>query len=322
VYDPATGMFMNPDPYIQAPKDWLNYNRYSYCMGNPFKFTDPSGKFFKELFSAIFFILSAPFSVITMGIDLLSGKTLDYAWNNSPLVAVWNAGKAFDQAIFGKSNPNQDVTAGQPGASGAEYITSDGDKYYKFNDLKSMVNFMYHTTNDDNTLNPFHYEMVGYALDNGDGTTSYYVLDWSGNTNEKSHNFFKTVIGMNTFDGKGILAEFHTHPASYYSEKNRSNAYDGSSYEDYLLAKKLRVPVYSIGPHSVSVIKPSEDDRSENYFKQLGSLDYKSNNNTSSGSSLNFGGNNEFTNFSKSEMRSINPYCIAETSTWLENPQP
>ena len=45
VYDPLTASFFNPDPYIQAPGNWLNYNRYAYCYGNPFKYTDPSGEF-------------------------------------------------------------------------------------------------------------------------------------------------------------------------------------------------------------------------------------------------------------------------------------
>jgi RHS repeat-associated protein len=36
VYDPLTGMFFSPDPYVQAPGNWLNYNRYGYCYGNPF----------------------------------------------------------------------------------------------------------------------------------------------------------------------------------------------------------------------------------------------------------------------------------------------
>ena len=44
VYDPATAMFMSPDPYLQAPDNWLNYNRYEYCFGNPFRYTDPSGE--------------------------------------------------------------------------------------------------------------------------------------------------------------------------------------------------------------------------------------------------------------------------------------
>jgi RHS repeat-associated protein len=44
VYDPLTAQFLSPDPYIQVPGNWLNYNRYSYCLNNPFKYTDPSGE--------------------------------------------------------------------------------------------------------------------------------------------------------------------------------------------------------------------------------------------------------------------------------------
>jgi hypothetical protein len=46
VYDPLTAQFFSPDPYVQAPGSWLNYNRYGYCYGNPFKYTDPSGEWF------------------------------------------------------------------------------------------------------------------------------------------------------------------------------------------------------------------------------------------------------------------------------------
>jgi RHS repeat-associated protein len=46
VYDPLTAQFFSPDPYVQAPDNWLNYNRYSYCINNPFKYTDPSGEWF------------------------------------------------------------------------------------------------------------------------------------------------------------------------------------------------------------------------------------------------------------------------------------
>jgi RHS repeat-associated protein len=46
VYDPQTALFFSPDPYLQAPGDWLNYNRYSYCLNNPMKYTDPDGEFF------------------------------------------------------------------------------------------------------------------------------------------------------------------------------------------------------------------------------------------------------------------------------------
>ncbi|MDD4968089.1 MAG: FG-GAP-like repeat-containing protein [Paludibacter sp.] len=43
VYDPLTAQFFSPDPFIQAPGDWLNYNRYGYCMNNPTMHIDPSG---------------------------------------------------------------------------------------------------------------------------------------------------------------------------------------------------------------------------------------------------------------------------------------
>ncbi len=52
VYDPLTGMFFSPDPYVQAPGKWLNYNRYSYCLNNPLKYTDPDGEFIHLIIGA------------------------------------------------------------------------------------------------------------------------------------------------------------------------------------------------------------------------------------------------------------------------------
>jgi RHS repeat-associated protein len=31
VYDPLTATFFSPDPYLQAPGNWLNYNRVGVC---------------------------------------------------------------------------------------------------------------------------------------------------------------------------------------------------------------------------------------------------------------------------------------------------
>ncbi len=44
VYDPFTSQFLSPDPYIQAPDNWLNYNRYTYVLNNPLKYIDPTGE--------------------------------------------------------------------------------------------------------------------------------------------------------------------------------------------------------------------------------------------------------------------------------------
>lgn len=43
IFDPEIGRFLSPDPIIQDPQNLLNYNRYSYCLNNPLKYTDPSG---------------------------------------------------------------------------------------------------------------------------------------------------------------------------------------------------------------------------------------------------------------------------------------
>jgi RHS repeat-associated protein len=43
VYDPQIGRFLSADPYIQSPYNTQSYNRYSYVMNNPLKYTDPSG---------------------------------------------------------------------------------------------------------------------------------------------------------------------------------------------------------------------------------------------------------------------------------------
>lgn len=43
VYDPVTAQFFSADPYITYSYNWLNYNRYSYGLNNPFRYSDPSG---------------------------------------------------------------------------------------------------------------------------------------------------------------------------------------------------------------------------------------------------------------------------------------
>jgi len=43
VYDPWLGRFLSPDPFVQSPGYSQSYNRYSYCLNNPLKYTDPSG---------------------------------------------------------------------------------------------------------------------------------------------------------------------------------------------------------------------------------------------------------------------------------------
>lgn len=45
LYDPYLQRFLSPDPFVQAPENAQNYNRYTYCLNNPLMYTDPSGYF-------------------------------------------------------------------------------------------------------------------------------------------------------------------------------------------------------------------------------------------------------------------------------------
>jgi RHS repeat-associated protein len=45
MYDPVVGRVLSVDNYVQDPHSTQGYNRYSYVMNNPLKYTDPSGEF-------------------------------------------------------------------------------------------------------------------------------------------------------------------------------------------------------------------------------------------------------------------------------------
>lgn len=53
IYDPRLGRFLSPDPYVQAPYNSQNYNRYSYCLNNPLKYTDPDGEWIHIVIGAL-----------------------------------------------------------------------------------------------------------------------------------------------------------------------------------------------------------------------------------------------------------------------------
>jgi len=59
IYDPVLRSFMSPDPFIQAPDNSQNYNRYAYCLNNPLLYTDPSGNIFALPFLASAAIIGA-----------------------------------------------------------------------------------------------------------------------------------------------------------------------------------------------------------------------------------------------------------------------
>jgi RHS repeat-associated protein len=108
VYDPLTSMFLSPDPYLQAPGDWLNYNQYTYCYNNPLKFTDPSG----EIVWFIPVIIGAVVGAYT-GASIQSGTAAFWDWKPD----AWKG--AIAGAIVGAT-----LGYGVSGAIGASGMTT------------------------------------------------------------------------------------------------------------------------------------------------------------------------------------------------------
>jgi len=44
LYDPIICRFFSPDNFVQLPEETQSFNRYSYCLNNPLKYTDPTGQ--------------------------------------------------------------------------------------------------------------------------------------------------------------------------------------------------------------------------------------------------------------------------------------
>ena len=76
MYDPLLARFLSPDDFVQMPYSPQSYNRYSYCLNNPLKYTDPSGELFgsDRLLCAVFGFVSG-----YMSNAIFSG---DWGWNS------------------------------------------------------------------------------------------------------------------------------------------------------------------------------------------------------------------------------------------------
>lgn len=83
LYDPVIGRFLNSDPYVQAPDFSQNFNRYSYCLNNPLKYTDPSGEW-ALLDDGLAMLVGG---VINLGSNLLQGNVHSF-WQGASLFAI------------------------------------------------------------------------------------------------------------------------------------------------------------------------------------------------------------------------------------------
>jgi len=93
MYDPRLGRFLSPDPFVQAPTDPQNFNRYSYCLNNPLKYTDPSGE---SIIAAI--IIGA---IVSSAVDYSMQVVFNYLSGYSGKDAWFKKVDFFDIAVSG-----------------------------------------------------------------------------------------------------------------------------------------------------------------------------------------------------------------------------
>lgn len=79
LYDPATGRFLSPDPYVQSPDRSQNFNRYSYAMNNPLVYVDPDG----EIAWFVPVIIGAVIGAYSGGVIANDGQYNLTKWNYS-----------------------------------------------------------------------------------------------------------------------------------------------------------------------------------------------------------------------------------------------
>ena len=81
MYDYTLGRFLSPDDYVQEPGNSQSFNRYTYCLNNPLKYTDPTGEFFTWAFGKLGFSFGINLSPI--GIPFGFGLNVGWADGNS-----------------------------------------------------------------------------------------------------------------------------------------------------------------------------------------------------------------------------------------------
>jgi len=92
LYDPQLGRMLSPDNYLQSPDNTQNFNRYSYVLNNPLKYTDPSGEIVLALLRGVF----------------------EAVWSGG--MEFWNWNEDYTKNAWAKADPFNPGTAGNNSA--------------------------------------------------------------------------------------------------------------------------------------------------------------------------------------------------------------
>ena len=123
LYDPVLGRFFSPDNYVQMPDNSQNFNRYSYCLNNPLKYTDPSGNLSELIAFAAFSAINSMMQAKFNGENVWKAGALSLLSS----AASYGIGEAFKgaTATFG----NELLRAGAHGLASGVISALDGGNF-------------------------------------------------------------------------------------------------------------------------------------------------------------------------------------------------
>jgi len=189
VYDPVVARFLSPDPFVQDPGFSQNYNRYSYVMNNPLKYTDPSGNSIQSMF-----VLSVFLGEYTSNIINGSYNSLGSAWQTANEMTS-NMSSAGQVPIYNKGNLT--VSAGYDafgvGVSlNASYNDSKGFAWGAAAGYSIVTQSFYGGANVSYQTGRYRFGIgVGYSKKNGWSAGAGITYDWG----DGSFNYYYTYYG-------------------------------------------------------------------------------------------------------------------------------
>lgn len=258
LYDPALGRFLSPDPYVQSPDNSQNFNRYSYCLNNPLRYSDPTG------------LLTG--NDIIAGIALIGGIVLEFVpgmqWLGTPLIV---AGFSHFAYAIDLVQENEGMTWNQASNSAGFQFSSSininkpkekeknaGKGFTPLNNRESNDNFFHGTESEAAkfaiSLSNFkNVEILYYSTPNGfyfeqtDGFRSTLENDGYGeNCYLYSNNTIRSANSFTYING-GYLYDLFSNPTPIYYAAHTHPKSSPISSPDAIFSGDYNIPLYAIG---------------------------------------------------------------------------
>lgn len=178
-YDPLMSMMLSPDNNIQLPQYSQNFNRYSYCLNNPLRYTDPTGEYVESI---VFGVVGGAVNVLLnadaidsfgefgllFGVGFAKGFLTEYTMGQSWFLQIGV------QAVMGglTSGVNQMVSVGDGTFkfSGDDWNSIKTASYYGLGSslVKGIMNSYFNQPTDsyygDKMVDAFYNEELGHAF--------------------------------------------------------------------------------------------------------------------------------------------------------------